>query len=218
MSRRLRDVTLEVLDDLPEGCRACLFWEAASAARGPAADPTTGREGKESWWQATQLEWGAPGKAAYVDGRLAGYAAFAPGTHYPRAVRLGGVSADALLLATLWVAPECREAGLGRVLLQSVLRETHRRGSRALEAFADRRISDGGEAARTCMLDEGFLLANGFSVLREHRTTPLLRLDLRQTVRWHESLSHALEGVAAGLARRDRAPVPARSVGTPPMR
>lgn len=217
MSRRLRDLTPDTLDDLPDGCRACLFWETANAARGPAAELATGREGKEAWWQATQLEWGAPGKAAYVDGGLVGYAAFAPGTHYPRAGRLGGVSADALLLATMWVHPDYRGAGLARVLLQSVLRETHRRGSRALEAYADRRIPARGDTSRTCMLEEGFLIANGFSVLREHRTTPLLRLDLRQTVRWQESLSAALEGVAAGIARRERAPVPARSVPSPPL-
>lgn len=215
MTRRLRDLSPELLDELPEACRACVFWEVADAARGPAADAETGRQRKEAWWQATQLEWGTAGKTAYVDGRLAGFAAFAPAKHYPRATRLGGASEDALLLATLWVAPDYRGAGLARVLLQSVLRETHRRGARALEAYADRRMAADSAAVRTCMLDEGFLLANGFTILREHRTTPLLRLDLRQTVRWQESLSAALEGVAAALARRERAPVPARSVPSP---
>ncbi|HVM00714.1 MAG TPA: GNAT family N-acetyltransferase [Egibacteraceae bacterium] len=216
MSRRLHDLTLANLDDVPEGCRACVFWEVADAPRGPATDSAVGRERKEAWWQATQLEWGTPGKAAYIDGSCVGFAAFAPGTHYPRAVRLGGVSDDALLLATLWVDPAFREAGLARVLLQSVLRETSRRGGRALEAYADRRGTNG-RAAR-CMLDEGFLLANGFAVLREHPTTPRLRLDLRHTVRWQESLSAAVEGVAAALGRRERAPAPARSVPALPHR
>lgn len=210
MNRRLHDLTLTNLDDLPEACRSCVFWEVARAPRGPAADPGAGRESKEAWWQATQLEWGTPGKAAYVHGRLVAFSTFAPGTHYPTALRLGGVSDDALLLATLWVDPAYRDAGLGRVLLQSVLRETSRRGSRALEAYAERRGPDG--RTPRCMLDEGFLLANGFAVLREHPTTPRLRLDLRQTVRWQESLSAAVEGVAAALARRERAPAPARSM------
>lgn len=207
MTRRLHDLTPAALDDLPEACRSCLFWEVARAPRGPGDDPDEARGGKEAWWQATQLEWGTPGKAVYGNGHLVGFATFAPGVHFPRARALGGVSDDALLLATLWVDPDYREAGLGRVLLQSVLRETHRRGSRALEAFADRRSKEAGR----CVLQEDFLLANGFTVLREHPSTPLLRIDLRQTVRWQESLSSALEGVASALSRRERVPAPARS-------
>lgn len=211
MTRRLHDLTLAALEDLPATCRSCVFWEVAGAPRGPMGDPAAGRERKEAWWQATQLEWGTPGKAVYLDGQLVGYAAFAPGAHYPRASRLGGVSDDALLLATLWVDPQHREAGLARVLLQSVLRETHRRGSRALEAYAARRIAARSAPEGPCMLEEDFLLANGFAVVREHPTTPLLRIDLRQTVRWQESLSSALEGVASVLGRRERVPAPARS-------
>lgn len=220
MTRRLHDLTPTALDDLPPTCRGCVFWEVAGAPRGPTppVEPARsgrggvrsgGRERKEAWWQATQLEWGAPGKAVYADGHLVGYAAFAPSAHYPTAVRFGGASADALLLATLWVDPNHRGGGLARLLLQAVLRETHRRGSKALEAFADRRAD--AEGAGRCVLPEDFLLANGFSVLREHATTPLLRLDLRQTVRWQESLSSALEGVASVLSRREGVPVPART-------
>lgn len=222
MTRRLHDLTPDTLDDLPVTCRSCVFWEVAGAPRGvtprqggssPSSGGkslTDGRGRKEAWWQATQLEWGTPGKAVYDGGRLIGYAAFAPGAHYPTAVRLGGVSVDALLLATLWVDREHRGAGLARLLLQSVLRETHKRGCKALEAFADRRGGNGaGESL--CIIGEDFLLANGFSVLREHPSTPLLRLDLRQTVRWQESLSSALEGVASVLGRREGVPAPART-------
>lgn len=211
MNRRLRDLSLDALGDLPEPCRACVFWEAAGARRGAAPDPAAGHQAKQAWWQATQLEWGVPGKAVYADGGIVAFATFAPGAHYPTAVRLGRSSDDALLLATLWVHPEYRGAGLGRLLLQAVLRETQRRGCRALEAYADRRLRDGGGA---CMLGEDFLTAHGFVVLHDHPTTPLLRLDLRQTVRWQESLSAALEGVATALQRRERAPAPARAVPT----
>jgi hypothetical protein len=103
-----------------------------------------------------------------------------------------------------------REAGLAKVLLHALLRETHRHGVRALEAYGVR----GGELPTSCVLPEGFLLANGFAVLHEHTTNPLLRLDLRQTARWQESVSHALEGVVSALARRERAPAPARPGGS----
>lgn len=208
MTRRVHDLTVANLDDLPAACRACVFWEVRGAPRGPVpGQEQAGRAGKEAWWQATQLEWGSPGKAVYVDDVLAGYATFAPAAHFPQVRRLGhAVSDDALLLAAVWVRADQRTTGLAKVLLQSALRETHKRGGKALEAFGGR----AGEAVGTCLVPEGFLLANGFELLHEHHSHPLLRLDLRQTVRWQESVGHALEGVLSALARRERAPAPSR--------
>jgi GNAT superfamily N-acetyltransferase len=211
MSRRIHDLSLDNLDDLPSTCRTCVFWEVASAPRGPRVGDEEAAGGrKEAWWQATQLEWGTPGKAVYVDDEPAGYATFAPAAHFPRVRRMRhGVSEDALLLAALWVDPTHRDSGIAKMLLQSVLRETHRRGGRALEAYGARRA---GRAALlgTCVIPEDFLLANGFEVLRDDHETPLLRLDLRKTVRWQESVGHALEGVLSALSRRERAPAPTR--------
>ncbi|MDP8971131.1 MAG: GNAT family N-acetyltransferase [Actinomycetota bacterium] len=210
MARRVHDLTLANLDELPTSCRACVFWEVAAAPRGPMTPAGQGREGKEAWWQATQLEWGTPGKGLWLDDRLVGYATFAPGPHFPRTRQLRrAVSEDALLLAALWVDPRARNRGFAKVLLHSVLRETQRRGGRALEAYGTRVA-----APAPCVLPESFLLANGFSVLDDHQTLPLLRLDLRQTVRWQESVGHAVEGVLSALSRRERVPVPApRPVG-----
>jgi GNAT superfamily N-acetyltransferase len=206
VSRRLHDLTGATLDDLPEACRSCAWWEVATAQRGPGGPQAAAA--KEAWVQATQLEWGAPGKVLYVDDEPAGYGLLAPGRLLPRARSFGHApSDDALLLAALWVAPEVREHGLARILLQALLREAHRRGARALEAYGVRR----GPLPASCVLAEGFLLANGFSVLHEHAQHPLLRLDLRQTARWQESVSHALEGVLSALSARERAPAPAKS-------
>jgi GNAT superfamily N-acetyltransferase len=191
-----------MLDDLPRMCRACVFWEVNRAPRGPRPDERVGRDAKEAWWQATQLEWGVPGRAIYVDDALVGYATFAPSEHFPRARQYGLPSRDALLLATLWVDPEHRGHGFGTMLLQSMLRDVHKRGGRALEAYGARSASD---LAAPCMIPETFLLARGFQVLREHQNRPLLRLDLRQTARWQE-VSHALGEVITALARRERQP------------
>jgi GNAT superfamily N-acetyltransferase len=219
VSRRVHDLTLAALHDLPSPCRACVFWESRDGGRGGGPDPRAGTTAKEAWWQATQLEWGTPGKAVYVDDHLVGFAVFAPSTHFPRARILGpAFSEDALLLATLWVDPAYEGMGLATSLLQSVLRETHRRGARALEAYGDRQAVaslDGGHPSG-CVIPESWLLRVGFAVHQDHYAFPLLRLDLRQTVRWQESVGHALEGVIGILSRRERAPVPVQpAVGRP---
>ena len=211
MSRRIHDLSLSNLDALPPTCRSCVFWEVANAPRGPRAGDELAAAGrKEAWWQATQLEWGTPGKVIYVDDRAVGYATFGPAEHFPRARLLRHVvSDDALLLATLWVDPQQRDQGLAKALLQSALRETHRHGNRALEAFGARGAASG-QLLMTCVIPEEFLLANGFEVLHEDMEFPLLRLDLRKTVRWQESVGHALHGVITALSRRERAPAPSR--------
>lgn len=211
--RRARDLRTGDLPALPKPCRSCVRWER-SGPTGPAPPPQAAT--KEAWWQSTQLDSGAPGKGLYDGGRLIGYALFAPAGAFPWTRRpFSGVSDDAVLLATLWVDPAYRSGGLGSVLLQSVLRETYRRGQRAVEAYGVRStepLPEGG-----CLLPESFLLATGFAVVREHRRHPLLRLDLNQTVRWHRSLGHALEGVRSALARGERAPVPTGSATTGPF-
>lgn len=205
MSRRIADLGIDTLGDLPGPCRSCVFWEVGSARRGPAGDG--GAAGKEAWIQAAQLEWGAPGKVLYLDEEPVGFALFAPPAHLTRARALDrSPSEDAILLATLWLDPDHREAGLAKVLLIALLREVHKRGAKALEAYGVR----GGVLPATCVLPEGFLLANGFEILHDDPQMPLLRLDLRKTVRWTESMSHALEGVRSALTGRERAPSPAR--------
>jgi GNAT superfamily N-acetyltransferase len=211
VSRRVHDLTPSNLDALPRTCRSCVFWEVAGAPRGPRAGEEEAAAGrKEAWWQATQLEWGTPGKVLYVDDAPVGYALFGPPDHFPRTRQLRRTASDdALLLATLWVAPDHREAGFAKTLLQSVLRETHRHGHKALEAYGAR-AAGSGDQLMTCLIPEDFLLANGFEVHHEDAEFPLLRLDLRKTVRWQESLGHALSGVMTVLSRRERAPAPSR--------
>lgn len=210
VGRRVVDLSLATLHELPSPCRSCVFWESRDGRRGGATgDPRVVEVAKEAWWQATQLEWGPPGKAVFVDDHLVAYALFAPRDHFPRARRLGPApSEDALLLATAWVEPAYRNAGLATILLQSVLREAYRRGARALECYGDRLRGDDLRMG-TCVLPEGFLLERGFRLRQDHDEFPLLRLDLRQTVRWQESVGHALEGVVAALSGRERAPAPA---------
>lgn len=207
MSDRIRPLTGELIDHLPPACRTCLFWELPDAPRGSQPDRADEvAEAKLLYHRAVELDWGPPGLLLRSDGRTLAFATFVPAEQAHRTRRLGSVpSDDALVLTTMWVDPEVCGTGIASALLHRVLKQAHDRGLRAVEATATR--GGGGP----CLLPESFLLANGFVVHHQHVWHPLLRLDLRQTVRWQDAMEQALERVRAVLRRRDRRTVPSTS-------
>ena len=72
MSRRLVNITLDNLEDLPSRCRRCVFWELDPVSKQRAEDCGDPELEKEAWISATLLEWGSCGKIVYVDGVPAG--------------------------------------------------------------------------------------------------------------------------------------------------
>ena len=190
MPRRLANVPLANLDDLPYRCRRCVFWELdpvshnrAQAAGDPALE-------KEAWISSTLLEWGSCGKIAYADGVPAGYVLYAPPLYVPRSVAFptSPVSADAVLLMTAHVLDEFAGGGLGRVLVQTVAKDLTRRGAKAIEAFGDLRWEQ-----PSCVLPADYLLAVGFKTVRPHLRYPRLRLELKTALSWREDVEVALE-------------------------
>lgn len=197
--REVFSLTLDRMGDMPEPCVSCIFWEvdpvlaAASIARGdPGLD-------KESWLSAALLEWGSVGQIGYVDGVPAGYVSYAPPYLVPRAAAFptSPVSADAVILMTARVVPEFAGQGLGRVLIQGAAKDVMRRGVRAVEAFGYR--GDPDSPIATCLVPADFLTAVGFKTVREHRTYPRLRLDLRTTLTWREDMEAAVERLLASV-------------------
>jgi GNAT superfamily N-acetyltransferase len=191
--RQVLSLTLDRMKDLPDPCATCIFWElspalaAASIARGdPGLD-------KEAWLSAALLEWGSVGQIAYVDEAPAGYITFAPPHLVPRAAAFptAPVSADAVMLMTAKVVPSFAGQGLGRVLIQSAAKDVVRRGIRAVEAFGYLGDPDSPKAA--CVIPAGFLMAVGFKTVRDHRTYPRLRLDLRTVLTWREDVEAVVE-------------------------
>lgn len=200
MGREVRPLTLDRLPDLPVTCASCLFWELAPAlTTGIRADPVADKQG---WLTTVLLEWGSPGRIAYVDGIPAGYLTFAPAHLVPRALAFptSPVSADSVVLMTARVDPRYAGQGLGRVLVQTAAKDVLRRGVRALEAFGSRDRTSGG-----CVVPADFLLAVGFHTLRDHPAYPRLRLDLRTALRWRSDVEQAVERLFApvrGLGSR----------------
>jgi len=137
VSRRVANLTLDNLSDLPVRCRSCVFWELDPVAGQAAARAGDTELEKEAWLSATLLDWGSCGKIVYVDSLPAGYVTYAPPTHVPRSLAFptSPVSGDAVLLMTARVEPEFTGGGLARMLVQTAAKDLTRRGVRAIEAF-----------------------------------------------------------------------------------
>src|SRR6202050_5323468 len=129
MSRRIVNITLDNLGDLPPKCRKCVFWEVGPASRARAEESGDSALEKESWVSSVLLEWGSCGKIIYVDGVPAGYMLYAPPQFVPRSVPFppSPVSADAVLLMTAHVLGDFAGGGLGRMLIQGIAKDLTRR-------------------------------------------------------------------------------------------
>nr|WP_281286575.1 GNAT family N-acetyltransferase [Stackebrandtia endophytica] len=175
-------LTLDTLQDLPQQCRTCVFWELSPECKGAnaASEPLLD---KEAWVSGTLLDWGSCGRIAYVDHMPAGYVTYAASKYVPRASQFptGPPSPDAALLMTAHVVPTYAHTGLGRLLLRAAAEDLGRRGIRALEVFGDNRDEPG-----ACVAPAGFFRAVGFKTVAQHRHYPRLRLDLRTLPGWGE--------------------------------
>ncbi|MGH3331887.1 MAG: GNAT family N-acetyltransferase [Nocardioidaceae bacterium] len=210
MARRIARLTLDNLDDLPEGCRSCVFWELDPVRRERAVTGEVSASEKESWVSHVLLEWGSCGRIAYVDGEPAGFVLYAPPMFVPGAQSFptAPVSEDAVLLMTAVVYPEYADAGLGRMLLQAVAKDLIKRGGiRAIEAIGD--VKSPRNRYGGCVLPADFLLRVGFKTHRSHTRYPRMRLDLKSVLTWREEVEQALEKLVGVVRPRPRPVRPA---------
>ncbi|MGH3446356.1 MAG: GNAT family N-acetyltransferase [Nocardioidaceae bacterium] len=196
VSRRVVSVTLDNIDDLPLPCRQCTAWELGNHAPDPS--------GKAEWLSAVLLDWGSCGRLIYVDGAVAGFALYAP-PEYAEGAGLtvtSTISADAVLLMSARILPEFASTGLGRVLVQTVVKDLlRRRGVRAIEAFGDAQGRQG-----SCVTPAEFLTAVGFKTVQPHPRYPRLRLDLRGVLTWRADVEVALDRWLGALRPAPLAP------------
>lgn len=207
MSRKVVRLTLDRFAQLDSPCRDCLFWELDPVRRAQVR-PGEARGEKEAWLSQVLREWGSCGRVALVDDVPVGYVVYAPEAFVPGA---GGfptapVSPDAVLMTTVWVHPDHRGGGLGRMLVQGMARDLVERGGvRAVEAFGDRGLVSRVHGRR-CAAPEQFLARVGFKTHRAHPSAPRMRMDLKGAVRWREEVEVALERLLGVV--RPQAPAP----------
>ncbi len=203
MSRRVVRLTLDHLAELPGPCATCLFWEFDPVRRARVA-PEERAEEKEAWVSRVLREWGSCGRVVLVDGAPAGLAMYAPAAYLPGAAVFptAPVSPDAVLLTTVYVAPEHRGGGLGRMLVQGTAKDLIARTTvRAVETFGRSRGSGG------CVLPTDFWGSVGFKTQRPHPVTPRMRMELRTAVTWRDEVEQALERLV-GAVRPTPTPAP----------
>lgn len=210
MSRRVANLTLDNLTDLPSRCRRCVFWELDPVAGDAAAAAGDLAFEKEAWVSATLLDWGSCGKLVYVDSAPAGFVTYAPAQYVPRSLAFptSPVSGDAVLLMTAGIVPEFVGGGLARMLVQTAAKDLTRRGVRAIEAFGlagpgvptDPGIPAPSGGRAPCVVPADFLLAVGFKTVRPHHRFPRLRLDLRTAVSWRTDVEVALERLLGSMS------------------
>jgi hypothetical protein len=197
MSRRIVNLTLDTLEDLPRRCRHCVFWELDPVSQDRAIRCGDAGLEKEAWVSSTLLEWGSCGKLAYVDGAPAGYVMFAPPAYVPRSLAFptSPVSSDSVLLMTAQVVDSFAGEGLGRMLVQGLAKDLTKRGVKAVEAFADLEHTE-----PNCMVPADYLLAVGFKTVRPHRRWPRMRLELRTAISWKTDVEYALEKLLGSMS------------------
>ncbi|MFD3976850.1 GNAT family N-acetyltransferase [Streptomyces cyaneofuscatus] len=198
MGRRLVPLTLDNLQDLPERCRACVFWELDPVSGEAAVKAGKPELEKEAWISAVLLEWGSCGRVVYVDDVPAGFVLYAPPAYVPRSTAFptSPVSPDAVQLVTGLIVPGYQGQGLGRVMVQTVAKDVLRRGFKAIEAFGCAQPEEFG-----CVLPADHLLAVGFKTVRPHPRYPRLRLELRTTLSWKEDVEMALDRLLGAVQK-----------------
>jgi GNAT superfamily N-acetyltransferase len=213
MARRVARLTVDTLADLPAATRTCLFWELDPVRRARVERAGAAAEEKEAWLSRVLLEWGSCGRVLYVDDTPAGFVVYAPSAYFPGSASFptSPVGEDAVQLATAEVFEEFRGGGLGRVLMQVMVKDLLNRDLRAVEAFGVH-----GRPVEGCPLPAEFLQRVGFKTQRAHARYPRLRLELKSVLTWREEMEAALVRLL-GAVRPGRTAPAAHRAGQPPL-
>lgn len=195
VSRKAVRLTLDHLADLPEEPRTCLRWKLDAVARSRVDEEEREVE-VEAWLSEVLREWGSCGRVVTWDGEAVGAVLYAPGARLPGLAELPTAppSPDAVVMTDLWVAPEARNAGVGRMLIQAMARDLFVRQVNAVEAFGTH-----GTGTEGCLLPAEFLGAVGFKTHRAHGTTPRMRMELRTARTWLSEVELAVERLVGAV-------------------
>ncbi|GGC64073.1 GNAT family N-acetyltransferase [Hoyosella rhizosphaerae] len=213
MSIRVEPLTLDTVHQLPPHTSRCLFWEIDPDAMSKSHDVCDSAFEKEAWISSVLLGWGSCGQFLFLDNAetnseyVAGCAIYAPPNVVPRAkvFPTSPVSADAILLTTLYVDGFAEAEGFHQTLIQAVVADLVRRGVRAIEAFGHERDGEiswrdfhavhqraGDCRPHTCMISAARLRDADFIEVAPHPEFPRFRIELDSDHGWKADVESAL--------------------------
>lgn len=191
------------LEQAPEVCRGCVWWQSRSGKR---AD-------KRRWTEKAEAEWGAWGTVYFdSDGRLLGSMQYGPAHLFPRAADLPGgpPSADAVLVTCAYLT-DSSSPWVMQSLFLAAIGDARDKGAKALETFAYRYAEHESPYERfqvhKTIFPADFLADFGFVPVRRAGRVELVRLEfgglIPVTAGTRRRLVRAVKGALAP------APVPA---------
>jgi hypothetical protein len=174
VTNRVEGLTGLTLEDAPDVCRGCTWWQSRGTREAP----------KQRWIARAEEEWGAWG-AIYRDddGRVLGSMQYGPAVLFPRAWELpGGPPSDDSVLVTCAYLVDRSSPWVLQSLFLSAIGDARDKGGRAVEAFAYRYPE--GESAyqrfavHKTVFPRDFLADFGFRTVRASGRVELARLEL----------------------------------------
>jgi len=182
---QIEDIKEANLQDIPETCRGCVYWEFPEEFEKAKEEKTETQkrweleEKKREWFVQTLKEFGTCGKIVYYNGKPVAYAQFAPSVWLPNirfyeSKAVGKLEEGVVFLSCLFIADETlRGRGLGKALLQNVIDDLKRRGFKAVETFARRGDSNNPSGPLEFYIKNGFIIKD-----KENPEYPLVQFYL----------------------------------------
>jgi hypothetical protein len=204
MSTRVAGLTGVTLQEAPQVCHECVWWQSES---GRSAD-------KSRWIERAETEWG-PWGAIYRDddGSVIGSMQYGLATLFPRAWELpaGPPSEDAVLVTCVYLVDRASPWVMQSLFLAAI-GDAKDRGAKALEAFAYRYPEGESTYERflvhRTVFPADFLADFGFGTVRAQGRVELARLELGGLIPVHEGMR--LRAFRALKEALTPAPVPQR--------
>jgi len=178
----IEDIKESNLNDIPEPCRGCVYWEFPEDLEKGKKEPKKKAEfevKKREWFKQTLKEFGACGKIVYYDEKPIAYAQYAPSVRLPNVNEyeskpVGKLEDGVVFLSCLYITDKTmRGKGIGERLLQNIIEDLRRRGFNALETFARRSEAENPSGPMA------FYIRNGFHIKdNTNPEFPLMRFYL----------------------------------------
>lgn len=181
MKIKVAYITEQNLKDLPEwvsfpySCKYCLYWQSPHEFKVQnKSEVKKSMDKKLQWLKYVKSEFGECAIVIYIDKEPIGFAQYAPPKFSPNIVHYPiSPSPDAVFISCLFIfRKKYRKQGFGTVLLNAVLEDLEKRYIKAVETIARKNNPENPSGPVE------FYLKNEFSIHKDDKEFPLLRLEL----------------------------------------